>query len=254
MNERIFKEIEKNLYQFYLKAGLSGGLNSFESHDFSFVSGKPGTWPNYCFNIQSQDALMGIIAEMKAHKIPPFLILGKATNSDFSETLLSSQGMKLVMQWSAMACELNDQSISIELEDFSIEAIHNRSSLEDFLTIIRTQLMRSRVPELSVFEPFLHDSEMCLYIAKYKGIPVGTSLLYCKDQIAGIYMVAVNEDQRGKGIGKALTSQMLNDAIQKNCKHAILHATKDGEKVYRKFGFEEFGKINIYWLMGKEYI
>jgi ribosomal protein S18 acetylase RimI-like enzyme len=195
-----------------------------------------------------------MISEMKLHRVPPFLVVGNSVNANMVHDFLTKENMKLIMQWSAMACSINDHYESPEISDFHIEQVKDFEKLDIYLHLLSTQLMRSRVPEKKVFEKFVSDPSVTLYLAYLNGEPVGTALLFVNNDVAGIYMVSVHESVRSKGIGKALTAHMMNDASQKACKLAILHATKDGERVYRKFGFEEYGKINIYWLVGKEFI
>jgi ribosomal protein S18 acetylase RimI-like enzyme len=65
--------------------------------------------------------------------------------------------------------------------------------------------------------------------------------------IAGIYSMGVAPRVRGRGIATALTRAACRLAIEHGCRHAVLNATDDGERVYRRVGFRSLGWGQTWW-------
>jgi len=84
------------------------------------------------------------------------------------------------------------------------------------------------------------------YLACLKGKPVGTSQLFTSAGVAGIYNVTCLPEARGQGIGTAVTHAPLQDARGLGYKVGILQASALGYPIYRKLGFEDFGKLSVY--------
>ena len=65
--------------------------------------------------------------------------------------------------------------------------------------------------------------------------------------VAGIYSMGVAPRVRGRGIGTELTRAACRLAIQQGCRHAVLNATDEGERVYRRVGFRSLGWGQTWW-------
>lgn len=84
------------------------------------------------------------------------------------------------------------------------------------------------------------------YIALLNGKPVGTSQLFLSAGVAGIYNVTCLPEARGRGIGKAVTQAPLRDACAMGYRVGILQASELGYPVYRRLGFQDFGKMSVF--------
>ena len=51
--------------------------------------------------------------------------------------------------------------------------------------------------------------------------------------------VAVNENYRGKGIGKKLVEKLIGIASEKSCDKTVLNSSKKNSEFYEKIGFEK---------------
>ncbi len=71
-------------------------------------------------------------------------------------------------------------------------------------------------------------------------------MVYWANGTAGIYRVATLEPFRGQGIGTAVIVTALQAAKASGPRRAAVQATPKGELVYRRRGFREVGKIDIY--------
>jgi predicted acetyltransferase len=78
------------------------------------------------------------------------------------------------------------------------------------------------------------------------GKPAATSLLFMNSGTAGIYYVSTLPEYRNKGLGFYVTLAAMRAAKDAGYGEVILQATPDGEKVYRRIGFIEYCKAQIY--------
>jgi len=88
-------------------------------------------------------------------------------------------------------------------------------------------------------------------IAEYDGKKVGRAYLYLmkndlhKRPFGFMEDVFVNEDYRGKGVGKRLVNEIIEKAKENDCYKLVCTSRYEREKVhklYEKFGFKDYGK------------
>ncbi len=96
------------------------------------------------------------------------------------------------------------------------------------------------------FADAIFDTRFRTYLALLDGKPVATSQLFLSEGIAGIYNVSCIPDARGQGIGSAVTLAALLEARQIGCRIGVLQASKEGYNVYRRLGFQDYGKLSVY--------
>lgn len=88
-------------------------------------------------------------------------------------------------------------------------------------------------------------------IAEIEGREVGRTFLYIlqndlhKRSFGFMEDVFVNEDSRGKGVGKRLVTEVIEKAKENNCYKLVCTSRYEREKVhqlYKKLGFKDYGK------------
>lgn len=79
------------------------------------------------------------------------------------------------------------------------------------------------------------------------GAIVGHAVVNAWRGVAGIYSMGVSRAHRRQGIGRALTIAAGRAATQRGCRHAVLNATDEGERLYRSVGFEPLGWGQTWW-------
>ena len=84
------------------------------------------------------------------------------------------------------------------------------------------------------------------YLALLDGKPVGTSQLFLSEGVAGIYNVTCIPEARGQGIGSAITLAPLLKAHKMGYQIGVLQASQKGYNIYRRLGFQDFGKLSLY--------
>ncbi len=95
----------------------------------------------------------------------------------------------------------------------------------------------------------LADDTFVSWIAEYDNKPVGFSGMVMREQPANIEIPQGNtayilnmftvSEFRKNGIASRLFAKLIEEARQRNADRIDLHATKDGEPIYRRFGFKE---------------
>jgi len=96
------------------------------------------------------------------------------------------------------------------------------------------------------FVEAIFDMRFRTYLAVLNGQPVGTSQLFLSAGVAGIYNVTCIPEARGQGIGAAVTLAPLLQARKLGYRISILQASQRGYSVYRRLGFQDFGKLSVY--------
>jgi GNAT superfamily N-acetyltransferase len=86
-----------------------------------------------------------------------------------------------------------------------------------------------------------------MYVGYLGRKPVATSLLFNGAGVSGLYSVGTIPNERGKGIGAAITLRPLLDVRQQGYRFAVLFSSRRGYSVYQRLGFRETAsRIGIY--------
>ena len=99
------------------------------------------------------------------------------------------------------------------------------------------------------FEKAYKNDSFVFWIAEYEGKPVGFSGMVIREQPGNfeipngrtgyILNMFTLKEYRRNGIGAMLFQRLLEDGKLRKLDKIELHATHDGEPLYRKFGFKE---------------
>jgi GNAT superfamily N-acetyltransferase len=80
-------------------------------------------------------------------------------------------------------------------------------------------------------------------VASLCGEKVSTGVAFDYGNDCGIYNVGTVEAARRRGLGTALTTVLLHDALARGCQTASLQSTAMAERVYAGVGFRDLGRI-----------
>ena len=139
-----------------------------------------------------------------------------------------------------------DQPVPANLQIVHVE---DRETLQRWIHIARVGFS---VPEwgegrwCDVFADLGFELPIRSYLALLNGQLVGTSQLFLSAGVAGIYNVTCLPEARGQGVGGAITLAPLIEARQMGYRISILQASRLGARVYRRLGFQEYGRLNNY--------
>jgi hypothetical protein len=88
------------------------------------------------------------------------------------------------------------------------------------------------------FYPLIDIASCIPLLLYYNSKPAGTAMVYCGDQVAGIYAMSTKEEFRRKKIGSTAVHACLKIAQSYNLEYAVLYASNLGMKLYDAVGFE----------------
>lgn len=96
------------------------------------------------------------------------------------------------------------------------------------------------------FEAAVFNAPFQNYLALLSGQPVATSQLFTSAGVAGIYNVTCLPNARNQGIGASIARAPMMDARAMGYRIGILQASELGYRVYRRLGFQDYGKLSVY--------
>jgi len=133
---------------------------------------------------------------------------------------------------------------TVLLTDFRLMLLHEvRGRAEDGTTATLRQGIEAYFPEA------IRSGKYMGWMAWAGDVLVGTcgmvvreqppSYKYTDGRIAYVMNMYVLPQYRGQGIGKMLFAKIMESTAAAGIQKVELHATADGEPLYRKFGFKE---------------
>ena len=78
------------------------------------------------------------------------------------------------------------------------------------------------------------------------GRPVAGSMVSVNEGVAGIYNVVTSPAARGRGLGAYMTWSAIDAGRERGCDIATLQSSEMGFGVYRRMGFREVSRYNVY--------
>lgn len=125
-----------------------------------------------------------------------------------------------------------------------IEAdIFEATNPEEFEDVAATFSAVFGVPEnisSKLFQPYesVEGTESRSLLAKVNGTPAGCGLCIIADEVVGVYGIGVREQYRRRGIGQALTWEVLRIGAKSGCTIGMLTSSEMAYPLYKKMGFE----------------
>ena len=252
--------VEDNVREWTL---LKGTLPGVELHDdgdvvwlFSTEPGRGGAVAAARFTPESADERIGTILEYHRRRLEPTLWwTGPLSAPADLEARLRVHGLHCQRRLPGMTCDLHTmrtgfprpEGLTIRpLEDFSIFLKHEHPFFGPGTTVRRRNLIEG-IGFMTQAEP----RRAWHFVAFLNGAPLGCATVFLGAGVAGLYHVATVERARGRGIGKAVTLAALEHARDLGCHVSILHASAEGEPIYRKIGYREVCRMG-HWYYSKE--
>lgn len=166
--------------------------------------------------------------------------------------LLLEAGLQKDYSELAMAADLSQLPAGeLSPNGLQIRRVRTPQQLADFAHIISIMWTPPDPEVVGFYElaapAILHpDSPMWFYVGYVDDKPVCTGEGTVSNGLVGLYNICTLPEFRQLGYGSAMTLQPLVDARAANCTTAILQATEQGARVYKRLGFETFGMTTEY--------
>ena len=140
--------------------------------------------------------------------------------------------------------------------DVTVERVRSMDGLEDWLRAFGTgfgvpERGMARYRRLPLGAP-PETSRFRYFLARAGGAPAASALWFPAERTAVLDEIATVPAMRRRGIGTAVTHAALVDARRAGYRTAVLVASQAGVPVYRRLGFESYGRRRLY-LRGDPY-
>lgn len=129
-----------------------------------------------------------------------------------------------------------------------IQAVTDPAGLEDFIAVFSTvfdvppEYLRPDASASNATE----DTSRAAFVGYIDGQPVATGSLFCHDGVAGVFAIAVKETYRGRGIGEAMTWEVLRAGRAQGCQIGALQSSEMAIPLYETMGFETVETYHYY--------
>lgn len=90
------------------------------------------------------------------------------------------------------------------------------------------------------------DGPMRTAVARLDGKPVASAQGTLVGRAVAIYNVATLGEARGRGIGAAVTTAVLRDAVTRGARFGVLESSTMGHGVYERIGFRDVATLRVY--------
>lgn len=208
---------------------------------------RSGTFYNSAFVLNPESFLLEEVERFYAERRLPFgVILANLKPYEELGKSLQEQGYSLAPSWTLMThkglADGNNPEIRV------VEA--NRSNLEEWFELLEAfpHPELSRPTRLEMIKRVSEEKSVQLLIASLQGRFVGTGLLFMKDEVASIHMIATRSDFRRRRVATTVTIEAIRRAEKSKAGLIWLRTRKGGvgEKVYARIGFTSFTDILAY--------
>jgi GNAT superfamily N-acetyltransferase len=200
------------------------------------------------------DEVHRIVEAFRARRAAVTWLVGPSSRPLDLGQRLEVSGFSNVGRWKGMAHSLDRLDIvPMTRTGATTRPVDGPESLEDWVRVVgqsfglpkRAREFLSRYfceRDLNGDSPWRHS------VAYVSGNPVAASTLFMHRGVAGIYLVACLPDARQRGLGTMMTWLALRHAKRLGNELAVLHATRDGERIYERLGFQHYCDIDLYRL------
>ncbi len=247
-------EEEINLYNLYSELSDNQNIISTIHDGYSVINSAEYEWPQYVFNIyrdQSINKIEEIVEKIEIDEIPPFIITKDEDWSFNIQEFLESKGFRKIDAWPIMNFTEFDKIENRAIEGFETHFIETTEELKLWFDIVKTVLFPKKRICFNAFSKKLNHENYSFIIGYYKNEPVATGLMFTKENISGIYMIATSEKHRKKGIGSYITSELLKKSKILGANSATLQSSRIALSSYLKIGFKSIDTLYVYWMLNK---
>lgn len=123
--------------------------------------------------------------------------------------------------------------------DATIEPVTDQKDLNDFVRVSAMAFdMPIDVAQRTMPESVLDDDELRPFVGRIDRKAVGCGMLHHRDDVAGVYTIGVQEAFRERGIGEAITREVLRAGQEAGCRVGVLQSSEMAYSLYEGMGFE----------------
>ncbi|NHJ31997.1 MAG: GNAT family N-acetyltransferase [Asgard group archaeon] len=227
-NATIKKTEEYSLYTTEIKASILNGVIDTKIEESNI------------FNIIDE-----IVSHFKEKQLPFVWLTSELTTPRNLAENLEKKDFTIARN-PGMALNLNRiKKLNSSLPNLEVFKVTDLTSAKKFAMVSEKVYGLSEEGSMAELKSSINDELFNFYLALIDGKPVGISGVYYYCGVAGIYMVGVLEEARGKGIGTTITYAPIYDAKELGYEWAVLYSSELGFNVYKRMGFEQYNTSEV---------
>jgi hypothetical protein len=169
---------------------------------------------------------------------------------DLQEQLIKL-GLKCTESEFGMSISLNILPKKVIRDNTYIAQVNSFHIMNDFISVI-TEQIKSDIKPISDFyiaaQEIIFNSKCSqkLYVGYMNDTPVTIGALFIDNNIAGVWDIITSTYARSKGMATMMTLHILYEGKKLGCTYGVLTASKEGQSVYGKIGFENLKNFYVY--------
>lgn len=197
------------------------------------------------------DALIAASQDlMRSKGVPGSWHVGPSMRPHDLSERLSAHGFHGVSE-PGMAVDLEALSSVETPKGFTVERITSEAQLELYESVLASGFGEGPPEARWVCEMFRRIGPDDLapwrhYLGRLDGRPVASATLFFASGVAGLYFVCTAPQDRGRGIGAAISRSALVAALDLGFEVAVLGSSPMGYRIYERLGFREVCTVMVY--------
>lgn len=236
------------LLQLLLYMDFGGTLVSDYTTQHCYAQ-KSGCAIRSCNRVCNRAGLQAVeVAQIKQFfGVTPFTWVVDAHDKQTRE-MLQANGLQYIAQFPAMHADISVLSDVIYEPDITIKRVYTQEdfALWAYIPSVCYGYASSELLKMITLFTQRGGDAFRVYVGFYKDIPCAASMTVLHEDVVTIHLVGVLPEFRSRGLGYAITHRPLHDACIDGCTRALLMATKMGQSLYKRFGFEEYARYDVY--------
>ena len=253
----LVEAIEQNCIDFFMEYGRGPGCEIHEDPGVTwFATGLPdplfnGVMTAHLAPDEIDPRIDDLVAEFRNRDLPLEWTVGSSTVPQDLGTHLRAHGFHHLLVVPGMAMDLAKLPDEPLPDGLTVTRADSRRDLEECIRIAVStfRIADELVPRLVDIEmgmPSDHRDRTVAFVGRFGGRPVASSVLFASAGVAGVYFVGTLDAARGRGLGRAMTVAALREGRDRGYHIGALQGTEMGVPVYRRLGFREYSRFEIY--------
>ncbi len=194
------------------------------------------------------DEMLGVF---RSRGLPLEWNVGSSTVPQDLGSHLRAKGLTHLLVVPGMAMDLAKLPEEPLPKGLSIERARGRSDLEACIRVVAgtfeiAEALVPRLVDLELGMPPDHRKTAVAFLGRLDGKPVASAMLFLAAGVAGVYFVGTLPAARGRGLARAMTAATLGEGRDRGYRIGTLQGTEMGVPVYRRLGFREYSRFEIY--------
>ena len=174
--------------------------------------------------------------------------VGSDSDKGTADALLA-RGAEQTSNMPIMAVDVTAVPEADAPEGFSVRVVSDVAQLSGYVRAYAKPLgIQGKLGPLIDLEQRYVSSQVIRLAGIVDGRTVGTCTLSLATDVGALYCIATDGQYRRRGIATALTLEALRLTRESGRRIATLQASSEGERVYRRIGFETVGRYRLFKL------